>query len=330
MFIKLAKSQNAIIAYVFLALCAIGFRISAFFTGHALAFQNSYPSPLSDFLIWCINFFSVSNSLLIGIAIFIIYIQAIWINFIVNKHAVLYRKSFLTALLFLLLNSLFVEQLFLTPLMIANFLLIPLLDKLLSVYDTNKPISLSFDVGLLLCVASLFYFPSVVFIIIAITAFITLATPLLKQWFSFIIGLGLPIFFIGFYYFWIGDFHGFNAIYLNYDWSLFSMNYDFSNSQLLLLGVLVMLLLLTFKSLGQNFHKNAIQIRNYHRFILLFAGISILSILIFSFSLQLGLVILTIPLSIHFAYYFLGQKKLLIQELLFIAVLFLAVYCQIA
>ncbi|MBL4656172.1 MAG: hypothetical protein JKY33_10170 [Bacteroidia bacterium] len=330
MFIKLAKSQNAIIAYVYLAFCAIGFRISVFFTEPVFGFQNSYPSPFSELVVWGIDFFSINDSLIIWIAIFSIYIQAIWINFIVNKHVVLYRKSFLTALLFLLLNCLFVEQLFLTPLLIANFFLIPLLDKLLSVYDTNKPISLSFDVGLLLCIASLFYFPVVVFLILAVIAFIAFTTSQLKQWFSFIIGFGLPIFFMGFYYFWIDDLSGLNTIYQNYEWTFFSMMYDLSVIQLILLGALALLLLLALKSLAQNFHKNAIQVRKYHRFIILYAGISILSMLIFSIPIQLGLVILTIPLSVLLSYYFLIQKKLLIPELLFIAVLGLTVYCQVS
>jgi len=55
-----------------------------------------------------------------------------------------------------------------------------------------------------------------------------------------------------------------------------------------------------------------------------------LSMIIFSIPIQLGLVILTIPLSVLLSYYFLIQKKLLIPELLFIAVLGLTVYGQVS
>jgi hypothetical protein len=103
---------------------------------------------------------------------------------------------------YLLLSSLLVEFTLLTAPLVANTFLLFALSKILSSYKKEKAVRLIFDAGLMVAVASLFFFPYIVFILFTIASLMVLRPFNLREYFLATLGLLVPYYFIGVYFFW--------------------------------------------------------------------------------------------------------------------------------
>src|SRR6185503_18765652 len=71
-------------------------------------------------------------------------------------------------------------------------------------YKKEAALALIFDAGLLVSIASLFFFPYIVFILFIIAALMILRPFNLREYLMAILGLLVPYYFIGVYFFWYG------------------------------------------------------------------------------------------------------------------------------
>src|SRR6187402_2595497 len=204
--------------------------------------------------------YMLSPALNVFIAGVVVLVQAILINTLVNYYNLLGRSTFLPALMYIVISGLFTPFLVLSAPLICNFLLIWMLHKLLGLYKGDDAKSTAYDVGMIVAVGSLIYLPFIYFFLAVWIALIIFKPFDWREWVSGIIGYGTIFFFLAVFYYLNDRLGLFYTI-----WRLLTtkfpdrINIDYYN-YLILVPVLV-ILLLGFLKIRQNFFRGYVQIR---------------------------------------------------------------------
>jgi hypothetical protein len=292
-----------------------------------LPLEIMHAMPVYKLFVWYYN--ENTDIIYRTLAIGLLIVQAIYLNNIINKHEVLYKRSHLPALIYCVLMSLFLPLLNLQPILIIGILLIRLLDNVLSFYKSSTN-NLALDSGLIIGISSLIYFPSIILFLIVLIGLIILRPFYWRNWIVAIIGLTLPFYFISIYYlwnnklgkFWIEEVRGYFVHLIKFD-------FIFSRSMKLLSITIISLLILSLLKLQTNFFRNVIRTRNYHIILVFWLIISMASLLLCPLINLESFSLMAIPASIFISYYFLAVKRTVWLEIIFLFLLFLIIYNQV-
>lgn len=254
-------------------------------------------------------------------------VQALLINTVINRFNLVGRSSFLAALMYMTLASLMLPFLVLSPILICNFLTIWMLDKLLSIYRRTEIKSLMFDLGMIVALGSLVYFPFIIMLLLLWFSLIIFRPFDWREWLAIPIGFATVYFLLGVVYFWFDRMDAFYEIWL-------PLSYPFPTSirieiydYLVLLPVVVILVLFFF-ILRQNLFKSVVHIRK--SFQLLFCMFALAAI---SFYLNADwsvnhFLLAVPPIAIYMTYYFNYAAKRWFYESVFAFLLLTILYFQ--
>lgn len=129
-------------------------------------------------------------------AFLLLYIQAVMLNYLVNEYRLMPRPTFLPAMAYLLLTSLLPEWSYLSsPLVAATFVLWAF-SMLFRLYNVETARGAVFNIGLLLGLASYFYFPSACFLLCALLGLVILKPFRLNEAVLFLVGCLTPYYFM--------------------------------------------------------------------------------------------------------------------------------------
>ncbi|NRF39094.1 DUF6427 family protein [Pedobacter foliorum] len=255
----------------------------------------------------------------------IIYIQAILFNRVVNNHGLLSKPGFLPALLYVTASSLFMPFLVLSPTLICNFLMIWIMDKFLKMGKSPNAIMTMFDVGMIIAIGTLIYFPFIVMLAMLWFTLLLYRSFSWREWISGLVGFLTIFFFVGVYYYWNDNLSMFYKIWLplvNKFPSVFKINY---NDYLVLVPVAVMIVLATLQ-LRENFFRSFISTRKAFQMLFFMFLISIVSFYTKP-DFRLSHFLLCVPPgAVLLAYYFSNAKKRWFYESLFLILVFAIQY----
>lgn len=311
--IKLLKTSPGL-AFILAPLFAISAWLLAYFNG--LQVISTGGMPLYDLLITNIN---PAQELFYGIAACVLITsQAFHLNYVFNKHEVLYKNSWMPSVFYVLLMIIIPQFLVFHPLLLVNTIFILILDKIFKLYKTPNAFALDFDIGFLISTAALIYFPSIVMFLLFLTGLLILKPFSWRDWILGIMGLMLPFFFMFTYYFLTDQFQYFTSKFFTANirqqidmWSLLPKGFGIT------VGYILFLLFLAVLKLSRNFYKNVIRTRNLQQITLLFNVISVIIILLTPEVQLYRFTVLAIPFSFLISYYFLSAKKIWYAEVLF-------------
>ncbi len=196
MIIRFFKSNNASVL-LFLPLIAIVIWVFGFIHPSVLPLKHSM--PLFEFFA---GLFSNIPWLSTLIGLLLVIGQAFLLNFIVNENEVLDKQTYLPALFYIVFMSNNDAMLTLHPLLFGNLFILLALHRLLSSYRKDKAFAQSFDAGFLISIATLFYFPFVVFLPLLGVALVLMRPFNWREWIISFFGAALPYLFILTFYFW--------------------------------------------------------------------------------------------------------------------------------
>jgi hypothetical protein len=131
-------------------------------------------------------------------------VQAILVNEVVNANKILPKKNYLPGVLFIIFFSFFRENLWLTPSSIALTCMIICTGKIFGLVRNEKAYADIFDMGFLVAIATLFYFPSVLFIVFAYIGLATVRPFTYREWIITLMGFVSAFFLVFVIYFWNG------------------------------------------------------------------------------------------------------------------------------
>jgi hypothetical protein len=276
--------------------------------------------PLYDLVIALIGYLPVWAGPIIGFLLTTS--QAIHLNFVLNKHEVLYRSSWLPALLYVVLIGLLPPFLWIHPLLFVNSILIFVLDRLFSLYKGNSPLALAFDSAFLLSLSALFYLPAVILFIFYFLCIIILRPFSWREWMAGIFGLLFPFFFAFLYYFLRDELQLFyDRVFVSGIKRQIDLQHFFTISYTLSIAIVGVLFLLSLLRLQTNYFKNVTKSRLIQQLLVLMIPVCLLSVLVSRDELLFRFNTIALPLSVYLSYYFLTAKKIWMAELFFLLLL---------
>jgi len=221
--------------------------------------------------------------------------------------------------MYVVFSSLFNIFLYTNTVLFANFFVILLIGQLFSLYKSNFSYQSVFLSGLIVATGTLFYFPLLlVFPIIWVSLFI-LRPFNWREWVISVIGLLIPALFVWSYYFIINKISVFARLWMPLK-SQFPVSISIQYTDYLVLIPIIIVLLLSFIAWRTNFYKNIIQVRKSQQVLFIipfFLGISFY--LKSNYSIA-HLQLLSAPMAVFLAYYFISAKKKWVYESLFIII----------
>ena len=269
--------------------------------------------------------FTPINNLLI--ASVLIFTQALWLNQIVNHYNLLGKPTFLPALMYITLSALFKEFLILSPPLICNFMILWMIHKLLEFYAGENAKATAYDLGLIVGTGSLIYFPYI-YMFLAIWAGLLIFRPFnWREWVSVLVGFITIYFFLGIFYYWNGRIDQYYKIWLPLG-SSFPNKVKFNYYEYLVLIPIIIVLVLAFYRLRQNFFKSFVLMRKAFQLFLVILLISSLSFYVkANFNLS-HFMLCAVPGAIIFAYYFLYAAKRWFYETVYLLLVISVIYFQ--
>jgi len=284
--------------------------------------------PVVCLLLWIPGFFKAESalkaydsSLLNGISslpviiqvfisIILVSVGALYLNYVTTKHDVIFQHSYLPALMYVVLMSFHREVTQFHPLLVSNILIIRALDKTFSLFKNDSPVSPIFDASFLLAVATLLYFPAILFFFLLLYSIYNLRSFNFREMMIAVVGFTLPFFFLAVYGFWtdtlVSSTHKFFA---RFTFHKIQEELHDLKSAIWIAVYIVLLVLLSLVRLRSNFYRNTIKTRSTQEilfvfFILALAGLFFLPAIALYHFTQLA-----IPFSVFIAYYFISAKK---------------------
>ncbi len=130
------------------------------------------------------------------IAFLLLYLQAISFNKLVNHQRLLPKPNYLSGMSYLLIASLFPGWYGLHAPLIAATFLIWIVSKLCTLHNNPDSKTTIFNIGLMLGMATLFYFPSIAFLLVVLIGLAITRTFKLPEWLMVFLGVMTPYYFL--------------------------------------------------------------------------------------------------------------------------------------
>ncbi|MDB5150566.1 MAG: beta-carotene 15,15-monooxygenase [Mucilaginibacter sp.] len=257
----------------------------------------------------------------------LVFVQALLLNSLINHHNLLGKPTFLPALMYITLSGLFTPFLTLSAPLICNFLLIWMLFKLFNLYKGDDVKSTTYDLGMIVAAGSLVYFPFI-YLFLAIWIALIIYRPFnWREWVISILGYATVFFFLGVIYFMNDMLPRFSHIWLPLG-KKFPDHISINFYNYLLLGPVIVILVLCFFKLQQNFFKSYVQIRKTFQLLFFIFLITALSFYINSEFRLSHFLLCAVPATVFFAYYFLYATKRWFYEILYLVLFISIIYFQ--
>lgn len=255
-------------------------------------------------------------------------LQAFFLNKVINYYNFYYKPNFLTALMFMTLVSLFLPFLVLSNTLICNFITIWMLSKLFNIYKQADVKGLMFDLGMIVAIGSLIYFPFIVMFLLLWIALIIFRPFIWREWITPLLGFITIYFIIGVAYYWFERFEEFKEIFTPFTNPLpKTLQVDYHDYLVIVpIGVALLFFLAILKD---QYFRSIVHIRK--SFQLLFY---MLVLIVGSFYLNEKIninhfLLCAPPLAIYLAYYFTYAKTKWVYEVLFLVIAATILYFQL-
>ncbi len=253
-------------------------------------------------------------------------LQAVLVNSICNEHQILGgKKSNLTLAFFMLLLGFFNTSLALHPILFSNLFLLLSFKNYLNSYNNRSFIPI-FNTAFYLGIASLFYFPSILFLITIFVIHFFYRKLNYKEWLATLIAFGLPwyLFFVVSYLFNYWQFFS-NTFFDN------ALKVNFLALDSLKAKVIIIVILLCIVYSLYIMQKRYLRISSEEKDKLIFCVYFLLTSFFIAFSINnyIGATIFLVSiLSILLSHAFYFTKKNKLAELFFTSVLIVVLFLQ--
>jgi len=230
------------------------------------------------------------------IAIFIIFFQAVCINYIVNKHRLTIRPNLFPGLIYILLTSFHKEFLVLNPILFANLFLLLALINLMKTYRITKCHGAIFNTSFFICLASLLYFPYIGMLVAGFIGLVMLRSFGFQEKMQFMAGMMVLFYLLFVLLYYLGGHNLFFYSYLLGNLPLPSYD-NYSIDAIILLGLFLIMVAITIFHYYSNRKKKSIQAQKKIDVLYWMIIVSPLFVIFWSELGILHMSILTLPLS---------------------------------
>jgi hypothetical protein len=256
-------------------------------------------------------------------------LQAFIFNKIVNHYNLVGKPTFLPALLFVTLSSLFPSFVLLSPTLVCNFLVLWMIEKFLSVYRRDEVRSVMFDLGMMVAAGTLIYFPFIAMMPLLWISLIIFRPFNWREWLAGIIGFLTIFFFLAVYYYWNDSLDQFYKIWLPLA-NPFPVNFRINWYDYLVLIPVVIILAFSIIQLQSNFFRSFVQTRKSFQLLFFMMLLGLISFYLKPDFRIYHFLLTAPPAAVIMSYYFAhASKKRWVYEGLYVLLAGFIVYFQI-
>ena len=250
------------------------------------------------------------------LAALIVFVQALIFNRIINNHGLLAKPSYLPALLYITGASLFMQFLLISPMLIGNFIIILIIDKFLKLAKTANAMSIMFDVGMLIALGTLIYFPFIMLLLMLWLSLLMYRPFNWREWISGLIGFLTIFSFVAVFYYWNDKLDRFIDI-LQPLANKFPNKIQINLDDYLVLIPVGIIMILAAIQLRENFYRSFISTRKAFQMLFFRFIVSMLSFYTKPGVTVAHFLLCVAPGAVLLAYYFSNAKKRWVYESLF-------------
>ncbi len=260
-------------------------------------------------------------------ALVVVLIQAVLLNRIVNNYNLLGKPSFVPALMYVTATALFEPFLALSPALIANFLILWMMEKILSIYRREHALPVMFDLGMIIAAGTLIYFPFIAMLPLLWIVLIIFRPFNWREWIAGLIGFFTICFFVGIFYYLNGSLDSFLITVSQA--TKFNKGFHVNLYDYIVLIPVILILVSSVLTLRQKLYRSNVHVRKSY-YVLLF----MLAFAIPSFYLRkeynIYHFLLAIPsVSVFMAHFFTNAGKRWFYESLYILLAGVIIYFQL-
>jgi hypothetical protein len=311
MFLRIFRSQSPIQFLLILPLFA-GLWYSSFGNGIIQSPAN-FDTGLYSYIYKFISPFPVIASL---IAVLLITLQAIILNYMLIKNNMSLRNNLLPAYLFILLAGSTQSLTQLSAPLIASLFILIGIAELIEMYELKDPFTECFNASFFITIASFFYFPAIAFFLLIWISFLIYRIITWREWIISFVGFFAACFFVWFYFFWNNqdEVIGKNII----QFFSYPEHFKFQLSRLgyIIWGVIVLAFLGSLSNLMNHINEKVIFIRRKYWVAIFMFLIAVLSFFYANQQFRFHLIFLTLPATIIINYALLNHRNFRRSELL--------------
>jgi hypothetical protein len=196
--------------YLLLILIAILLWLPAFLDPPPLIHTDYSVQPLYNIITgWLINL--PLTAVIIGFVLTII--QSLVFNMVLISHGLVSKNSMIPAIVLVAMMSCHYQNLTLTPIILAGFLLVALLNIVFSMYEKTDNIKDLLSAGFLVSFSSMIYFPSIFLLLFILYVLIIYRIVTWREWVVPFIGFIIPFLYLWTYYLWTDEL---NVVYVEF------------------------------------------------------------------------------------------------------------------
>lgn len=201
----------------------------------------------------------------------LLFTQAVSFNKIVNDQRLIQQSTYLPAMSYLLITSMFPEWNILSSALIVNTLLVWVWFKINSLANSSNPKTALFNIGLAIGIASFFYFPSIALALLIVFALIVSRPFKLTEWVITLLGLITPYYYLVAWLFLSGNYKFYKVPVFAIGYPIFHKNYW----RWAAVSIIAILFLTGAYFVRANFRKQVVQIRKSWNLILFYLLIAL-------------------------------------------------------
>jgi hypothetical protein len=135
------------------------------------------------------------------LALLLLYVQALMVNYMINEYRLTARQTFLPAMAYMLITSLLPGWSFMSAVLLSNTFVILMFILLFGLYNVSAGNGTIYNIGLLAGLASYIFFPSVFFSLSVMLGLLILRPFRLNELFLLLMGALTPYYFYAVYLF---------------------------------------------------------------------------------------------------------------------------------
>lgn len=258
----------------------------------------------------------------VGLLMFILIgSQAYHWNTIAANHEVLYKKSLLPLLLYIVFAVSLPVFLSLNPVLPVISLTIIILDKLFKIYKNPNPLSLVFDAAFLSGISTLFWFPAILLFPFLLIAVVLLKPINLRDIVVLVLGFFIP-FMLAFVCLFFIDKGPIGELLFPFYRLEFQLNpMEIIKKEGVFITMVIVTMVISAWRINRNFYKNATRVRIFQQTVFLLLVFIIIGVWASGKDHGYGYYFLSIPFATMVPYYFLAGKKKWWGELYFLIII---------
>lgn len=261
-----------------------------------------------------------NHFLQILIAFILVFSGALLFNYSLTKFDLVPKNTLVPAMVYVVLMSYSPSLLGLHPVVIPTFLTVLILFYLFQVYTEEGAFAQIFNIGLLIGISSLFYFPSIFLIVFIWLTFIVYRLYSWREWVIPLTGIVTPYLFLFTYYFMIDGLKPPYLAYLTYfsKLTIFKFSFDFSVMNYVITTLLALLFIWSAFMLLGDIQEKIISLRKRYWAVFWLLNAAILTYIISDNFFKWHQEFILIPASVFIAYAFSQLKSLKWAEIFWI------------